>query len=151
MQIGHQTAKEFLHKPEIWESVGLPHGRVNIDSTILKICLQHYQRRLRHQNPFACETPWCLKNALACAKDIEVEYSKAPTDILDQIVEALDDDRTLRDFVSVHGELEQWIGYGRNLSVLHWVVSADLSLYVTSKITQGKIDLSGASGSLYLQ
>ena len=78
VQIMHQTIKELLRKPDIWESLGLPRNGGNFNSTILRICLQHYQQRLLHVNPLFESATWGLVKAFRCLKDIEVGRWRKP-------------------------------------------------------------------------
>ncbi len=149
VQIVHQTAKELLRKPGIWETVGLPRNGVNINSTLLKICLQHYQRGLPTVDRIVRMKTWGLEKALEYVKDMEETDWEVSTNIVDQLSKALDEDTVLQNFLSTTNVYSSI--YLRELSFSCCVVSADLIMYMSSKIAHGTLDLSSPRGPEYLK
>ena len=150
VQIVHQTAKEFLSKSSTWEEVGLHSNEsIDINPILLKICLQHYRRKFAHVNRHDLSDPWRMRRALFYAKRVEAKEHSSPIDIIDQIVLTVNQS-------GKHEEDDYW-NKNRGLvgaapvPFLFDIVSAGLDLYLSAKVAQGKLDLSGSVGLCLLK
>ena len=143
VQILHQTAKDFLAKEESWTRVGL-HQDEDFDpnETLLRICLQLYRRKMRHIDPFFnYQTSWSLVKALEYAKATEETKGKVQVEIIDQI-----------DTVLNRQTVPEWRSDQiRNIPFMDCAVSADLLLYISSKVSSGELNLKGSMGAQMLK
>ena len=139
VQIVHQTAKEFLSKSSTWEEVGLQGNEsVDINPILLKICLQHYRRKFAHVDFRDRSDPWRMNKALSYAKRVEEKEHRSPIAMIDQIVLTVN-------------QLGRWKGNrpkadAAPIPFLFEIGSAGLDLYLSAKLTEGKLDVSGWVG-----
>ena len=147
VQILHQTAKDFLARDESWTRVGSPKDEdFDPNETLLRICLQLYRREMRHIQPFLDWTSWSLVEALEYAKVTETTKGKVQVEIIDQIDTALKRNKFYRQPVP-----EWWLDHTKNLPFMYCAVSADLLLYIASKVSRGELCLKGSMGAQMLK
>ena len=149
VQILHQTAKDFLTKEESWTRVGSPQDE-DFDpyETLLKICLQTYRRRMHHMNPLYIASSWSLVKALEYAKATENTKGKVQVEIIDQIYAVLNRNEFY------HPNIPDDLGWANqitNTPFMHCAVSADLLLYISSKVSSGELNLKGSMGARMLK
>ncbi len=147
VQILHQTAKDFLAKEESWTRVGSPQDEdFDPNETLLRICLQLYRRKMRHINPFMTFTSWSLVKALEYAKATENTKGRVQVEIIDQIDTVLKRNDEYRQIVPSYRSDQI-----RNIPLMDCAVSADLLLYISSKVSRGGLILKGSMGAQMLK
>lgn len=137
VQILHQTAKDFLSRPENWEGIRVNQDpNFDINTTLLEICLHLYRRKARHIEPRNVESSWSIRDAMTYAKNAEINTGKSQMTIVDAI------DLALKDYSSGWPRPKDgwsWAGRQWDLPVWECAVSANLLLSVAGKFAREEI------------
>ena len=94
VQFIHQTAKEFLGKPENWKAIEtLNEPNLETSEVLLGICLQLYRKKAKHVKPFWYpksstdpSSSWNAKDAFVYGKALEVNTGRAHTYVFPKCV-----------------------------------------------------------------